>query len=153
LPQPQAVFAGKAIEPLIVAWTSLASEAPASESSSLQPSRLRQIGALVLELKLKAGEVLRMIDPALADALVGHAEDVLEQQQPDQETACDGQPLSLERRDLAIDPFPVDTALGVDDLIQPGAKQIAFPVVSGFFGHTSPSAATTESRLLIRGKS
>jgi hypothetical protein len=43
LPEPQAVFAGQAIEPL-------ASEALASESSSLLPSRLRQIGAPVREL-------------------------------------------------------------------------------------------------------
>jgi hypothetical protein len=50
--------------------------------------------------------------------------------------------------------FPVDPSaklhqcvLQVDDVIQPGAKQIAFPV-SGFFGRIA--AAPRESRLPIR---
>jgi len=91
---------------------------------------------LVLE-KLKAGEVLeiRVIAPALTDAFVRQAVDVLEQQQPDDETALDPRPalVAVERCDLAIDPVPVDLAaklhqlvFQVDDLIQPGAKQIAF---------------------------
>jgi hypothetical protein len=39
----------------------------------------------------------------------------------------------------------------VDDLVERGAKQIASPVVSGFFGRIVPSTATTESRPAIRG--
>jgi hypothetical protein len=95
---------------------------------------MAQIGALVRELvleKLKAGEVLeiRVMDPVLTDAFVGQAVDVLEQQQPDDETALDPRPalLAAERRDLAIDPVPVDPGaelhqlvFQVDDLIQPG---------------------------------
>ncbi|SDJ80291.1 hypothetical protein SAMN05216338_107533 [Bradyrhizobium sp. Rc2d] len=57
--------------------------------------------------KLLTGEVLeiRVIDPAFADAPVGQTVDVLEQQQPDDEAACDPRPalLAVERCDLAID--------------------------------------------------
>src|SRR6516225_10106025 len=91
----------------------------------------------VLE-KLFTREVLeiRVVDPALADALVGQAVDVLEQQQPDHETALDPRPAlrAVERRDLAIDPVPVDLGgelhqlvFQVDDLVEPGTKQVAFP--------------------------
>ena len=54
-----------------------------------------------------------VVDPALAQLLVGQSEDVLEQQKPDDEAALDpGPPLvAVERRDLAIEPVPVD-ALG-----------------------------------------
>jgi len=60
-----------------------------------------EVGALVREGVLEeglAGEVLevRIIDPALTDALVRQAEHVLEQQQADHEAALDpGPPLSL----------------------------------------------------------
>src|SRR5215471_17903664 len=116
--------------------------APMAEVASL----MRE---LVLE-KLKAGEVLeiRIIDPALADVLIGQAVDVLEQQQSDDETAFDPRPtlLAVERRDLAIDPTPVDLAaelhqlvLHIDDLIQPGPKQIAFPSrLRLLWSHRSP---------------
>jgi hypothetical protein len=63
--------------------------------------------------------------------------------------------LATPRCDLAIDPVPVDPGSElrqVWDLIQPGAKQFAFPVVSLSFGGIDPSAATTDSRLLMRAK-
>src|SRR6516165_5777623 len=76
---------------------------------------------LVLE-KLFTREVLeiRVVDPALADALVGQAVDVLEQQQPDHETALDPVPVDLggELHQLVFQ---------VDDLVEPGTKQVAFP--------------------------
>ena len=92
---------------------------------------------LVLE-KLRAGEVLeiRIIDPTLAHPFVGQTVDVLEQKEPDDESGRDPGPASvaIERRDLAIDPVPVDLAgelhqlvLHVDDLVEPGAEQITFP--------------------------
>jgi hypothetical protein len=58
---------------------------------------------------------------------------VLEQQQPDHEAGLDPRPavLAVERRDLAVDPVPIDLAgkqnqlvLQVDDLVQPGPEQI-----------------------------
>src|SRR5579862_4578364 len=101
---------------------------------------MAEVASFVRELvpeKLLPSEVLeiRIVDPALADVLVGQAVDVLEQQKPDHEPAPDPRPalLAVERSDLAIDPVPVDLAaelhqlvLQVDDLIEPGAKQIAF---------------------------
>ncbi len=102
---------------------------------------MAQVGALVRELvleKLLAGEVLeiRIKDPALAHPFVGQIVDMLEQKQPDDEPGCDPRPalVAVERCDLAIDPVPVDLAselhqfvLHVDDLLEPGAKQITFP--------------------------
>src|SRR6516164_3126356 len=92
---------------------------------------------LVLE-KLLTSEVLeiRVVDPAHANVPVGQAVDVLEQQQPEHEPALDPRPAlrAVERRDLAIDPVPVDLGaelyqlvLQVDDLVEPGTKQVAFP--------------------------
>src|ERR1700757_5017962 len=76
---------------------------------------MAQVRALVRERVLEelfAGEVLeiRVVDPALAYPLIGHAVNVLEQQQPDHETGRDAQPtvLAIERRDLAVDPVPID---------------------------------------------
>jgi len=61
----------------------------------------------VLEERL-AGEVLevRVVDPALAHALVGQPEHVLEQQQADREAALDAWTtlVAVERRHLAVDP-------------------------------------------------
>ena len=60
---------------------------------------------------------------------------MLEQQQPDDEPGSDPRPtlVAVERRDLAIDPVPIDPASElhqlvphVDDLIEPGPEQIAF---------------------------
>ena len=68
---------------------------------------------LVLE-KLLASEVLevRVVDPALAHALVGQSIDVLEHQQPNDEAGLDpGAALvAVKRRDFAIDPIPIDRA-------------------------------------------
>ena len=100
---------------------------------------MAQVRALVRELVLEEllpGEVLeiRVIDPALADALVGQAVDVLEQQQPDHEPGLNPGPalVAVERRDLAVDPIPIDLArklhqlvLHVDDLLEPRPEQIA----------------------------
>ena len=62
--------------------------------------------------ELFPGEVLeiRIIDPALAHAFIGQPVNVLEQQQPDRKARLDpGSALvAVERRDLAVDPVPVD---------------------------------------------
>ena len=90
----------------------------------------------VLEERL-AGEVLevRIVDPARADTFVGQPEHMLEQQQADHEATLDARPplVALERRHLAVDPYPVDLAgelhqlvLHVDDLVERGPEQIAF---------------------------
>jgi hypothetical protein len=100
-----------------------------------------EIGALVREGVLEerlAGEVLevRIVDPALTDAFIGQPEHVLEQQQADHEAALDARSalVAVERRDLCVDPRPVDLAaklyqlvLRVDDLVEPGPEQITFP--------------------------
>ena len=74
------------------------------------------------------------MDPALTHVLVGQSIDVLEQQKSDHEAGRYPGPalVAVERRDLAIDPLPVDLAgelyqlvLQVDDLIEPGSEQIA----------------------------
>ncbi|MGY3079689.1 hypothetical protein ACVWZZ_006097 [Bradyrhizobium sp. LM6.10] len=98
-----------------------------------------QVRALVRERVLEelfAGEVLeiRVVDPTLAHTLIGQAVNVLEQEQPDHEAGRDARTpvLAIERRDLAVDPVPIDLAgelnqlvLHVDDLVQPGPEQIA----------------------------
>ena len=58
---------------------------------------MAQVRALVRERMLEElfpGEVLeiRIVDPALAQLLVGQSEDVLEKQQPDHEAALDAGP-------------------------------------------------------------
>ena len=62
--------------------------------------------------ELFAGEVLeiRVVDPTLAHPLIGQAVNVLEQQQPNHEAGRDARPtvLAIERRDLAVDPVPID---------------------------------------------
>jgi hypothetical protein len=97
-----------------------------------------QIGALVRELVLEellAGEVLeiRVMDPAVACAFVGQPVDVFEQQEPDHKARLDPRPalVAVERRDLAIDPIPIDLigelrqlVFEVDDLIEPCSEQI-----------------------------
>jgi hypothetical protein len=102
---------------------------------------MAEVGTLVREAVLEellAGEVLEVgiVDPALAHAFVGQAEDVLEQQQPDHEAGRDAGPaiVAVERGDLVVDPGPVDLirelhqlVLHVDDPIEPGSEQIAFP--------------------------
>ena len=99
---------------------------------------MAQVGALVRELvleKLLPGEVLevRIIDPALAHAFIGQPVYMLEQQQPNRKARLDPGPalLAVERRDLIIDPVPVDRicelcqlVLEVDDLVEPRPEQI-----------------------------
>ncbi|MET4117979.1 hypothetical protein ABIB85_004337 [Bradyrhizobium sp. JR1.5] len=97
-----------------------------------------QIRALVRERVLEelfAGEVLeiRIVDPALTDPLIGPPVNVLEQQQPGHEAGLNPRPavLAVERRDLAVDPVPIDLAgkqnqlvLQIDDLVEPSPEQI-----------------------------
>src|SRR3981189_259008 len=99
---------------------------------------MAQVRALVREgvlEKLLAGEELeiRVVDPALTHTFIGQPVNVLEQQQPDHEAGLDPRPavLAVERRDLAVDPVPIDPAgkqnqlvLQVDDLVQPRPEQI-----------------------------
>src|ERR1019366_8271869 len=98
-----------------------------------------EVRALVWELMLEElfpGKVLeiRIMDPALAYAFVGKSVNVLEQQKSDHKAGPDPGPalVAVERRDLAVDPRPVELAgelhqlvLEVDDLIEPGPEQIA----------------------------
>ena len=99
---------------------------------------MAQVRALVRERVLEellAGEVLEIgvVDPAIAHALVGQSEDVLEQKYPNHEPGLDPGPplLAVERGDLLIDPIPIDLAgerhqlvIHVDDLVEPSAEQI-----------------------------
>src|ERR1700745_635665 len=114
----------------------------ANSSSSLSPSRLRQW----LRSERSCGKTcwknsapgkywkLAVVEPALARLVTGQREDVFEQKQPDHEAdRCGGSALVAEqRRDLAVDPLPIDLAsklhqlvLEVDDLIEPRPEQIA----------------------------
>ncbi len=90
---------------------------------------------LVLE-KLFSGKELEIgvIDPALADALIGQSVNLFEQQQPDRKPRRYPRPalVTVERGDLAVDKVPVDLlrqlrqfVLEVDDLVQPRSEQIA----------------------------
>lgn len=72
---------------------------------------------------------------------------MFQQQQPNDETALDPRSafLAVEGCDLAIDPVPVDPGtelhqlvLQIDDLIEPGAKQIAFRRLRLLGSHRSP---------------
>ena len=86
--------------------------------------------------KLFPCEVLeiRIVNPAVAYAFIGQPVNVLEQQQTDRKTGLNPRPplLAVERRDLAIDPVPVDRPCElcqlvpeVDDLVEPRPEQIA----------------------------
>jgi hypothetical protein len=75
---------------------------------------------------------------------------VLEQQKPDHEAGLDPGPamLAVERRDLAVDPVPIDLAgepnqlvLHVADLVQPCQEQIIRFVILCLFGRVVPSDA------------
>src|SRR4051794_10835815 len=102
---------------------------------------MAQVRALVREgvlEKLFTGEELeiRVVDPALARPFVGQPVNVLEQQQPDHEAGLDARPavLAVKRRDLAVDPVPIDLAgkqnqllLQVDDLGQPPGTDRSIP--------------------------
>src|SRR5262245_53098984 len=109
---------------------------------------MAEVGALVWEdvlEKLLASEVLEVgiVDPALADAFVGQAVDVLEQQQPDHKAGLDAGSavVAVERRDLAVYPGPVDLAgklhqlvIQIDDLVEPGPEQIALSCCRALLG-------------------
>ena len=98
-----------------------------------------EIRTLVRKLMLEElfpGEILeiRVMHPALTNALVGQPIGVLEQQKPDHEAGLDSGPalIAVERCDLAVDPRPVELAgklyqlvLHVDDLLERGPEQIA----------------------------
>src|SRR6266700_4182393 len=99
------------------------------------------------------------MDPALAHSFIGQTVNVLEQQQPDHEAGLDPRPavLAVERRDLAVDPVPIDPAgeqnqlvLQIDDLVQPGPEQIVRSRRLVLLRSHRPSDATTESWPAIR---
>src|SRR5258705_12255947 len=120
---------------------------------------MAQVRALVREgvlEKLFTGEELeiRVVDPALAHPFIGQPVNVLEQQQPDHEAGLDARPavLAVERRDLAVDPVPIDLAskqnqlvLHVDDLVQPGPEQIVRSRRLVLLRPHRPLRCTTES--------
>src|SRR3954466_5844856 len=126
---------------------------------------MAQVRALVREGVLKelfAGEELeiRVVNPALANALIGQSVSVLEQQQADHEPGLDSGPaiLAVERRDLAVDPVPVDLAgelnqlvLHVDDLVQPRPEQIVRSRRPVLLRSHGPLRCTTESRSAAKG--
>src|SRR5204863_9991147 len=79
---------------------------------------------------------------------------LLEQQQPDHEAGLDPGPavLAVERRDLAVDPVPIDFAgkqnqlvLHVDDLVQPRPEQIVRSRRLVLLRPHRPLRCTTES--------
>src|SRR5436305_4993146 len=87
-----------------------------------------------LPCQIKMFAVHRFVDPTLAYLFIGQGEDVLEQQKTDHEACLDPGPalVAVERRDLAVEPFPIEFSgklhqlvLQVDDLIEPGPEQIA----------------------------
>jgi hypothetical protein len=117
----------------------------------------------VLE-ELLAGEELeiRVMDPALAHPLIGQPVNVLEQQQPDHEAGLDPDPrpavLAVERRDLAVDPVPIDLAgqqnqpvLHVNDLVQPRPEQVIRSRRLALLRPHRPLRCATQSRPPIRG--
>src|SRR3954454_21816036 len=126
---------------------------------------MAQVRALVREGVLKelfAGEELeiRVVNPALANALIGQSVSVLEQQQADHEPGLDSGPaiLAVERRDLAVDPVPVDLAgelnqlvLHVDDLVQPRPEQIVRSRRPVLLRSHRPLRCTTESWSAAKG--
>src|SRR3954467_7195590 len=126
---------------------------------------MAQVRAFVRESvpeKLFAGEELeiRVVDPALAHPLIGQPVDMLEQQQPDHEAGLDPRPavLAVERRDLAVDPVPIDLAgkqnqlvLHVDDLVQPRPEQIVRSRRLVLLRPHRPLRCTTESWSAAKG--
>src|SRR4051812_1248884 len=126
---------------------------------------MAQVRALVrkgvLE-KLFTGEELEIwvVDPALAHPFIGKPVNVLEQQQPDHEAGLDPRPavLAVERRDLVVDPVPVDLAgkqnqlvLQVDDLVQPCPEQIVRSRRLVHLWPHRPLRCTTESWSAAKG--
>ena len=103
------------------------------------PAPVRQPRALVWEgvlEELLAGEVLEIgiINPALAHALIRQVEDVLEDQQADHEARLGARPALVAEPigQLLVEPVPVgfvrqahQFVIHVDDLVEPGAEQVA----------------------------
>ncbi len=126
---------------------------------------MAQVAALVREGMLEellAGEILeiRVMDPTLAHTLIGWPINVLEQQKPDHETGLYSRSamLAVERRDLAVDPVPIDLAGEQYQLVlrlmiwSSRARNRSFdPVVWCFFGRIVPSDAEKESCFPLRG--
>src|SRR3974390_2562287 len=126
---------------------------------------MAQVASLVREVmleKLFASEELeiRVVDPALAHPLIGQPENVLEQQQPDHEAGLDPGPavLAVKRRDLAVDPVPIDLVgkqnqlvLHVDDLVQPRPEQIVRSRRLVLLRPHRLLRCTTESRFTAKG--
>src|ERR1700691_4547704 len=126
---------------------------------------MAQVRALVREGvlgELFAGEELeiRVVDPALAYPFIRQPVNMLEQQQPDHEAGLDPWPavLAVERRDLAVDPVPIDLAgkqnqlvLHVDDLVQPRPEQIVRSRRLVFLRSHRPLRCTTESWSAAKG--
>ena len=76
------------------------------------------------------------MDRALGHGFVGQPVNMLKQQKPDRKPPLDPGPalLAVERRDLAVDPVPVDLlrqlrqlVLEVDDLVEPFAEKRLSP--------------------------
>src|SRR5579863_1431908 len=126
---------------------------------------MAQVRALMREgvlEKLFAGEELeiRVVNPTLAYSFIGQPVNVLEKQQPDHEAGLDpgAAVLAVERRDLAVDPVPIDLAgqqnqlvLHVDDLVQPRPEQIVRSRRLVLLRPHRPLRCATESRPSIRG--
>src|SRR4029077_15466274 len=126
---------------------------------------MAQVRALVREGVLEelfAGEELeiRVVDPALAYHFIRQPVNMLEQQQPDHEAGLDPWPAVLagERRDLAVDPVPIDLAgkqnqlvLHVDDLVQPRPEQIVRSRRLVLLRPHRPLRCTTESWSAAKG--
>src|ERR1700691_1989487 len=126
---------------------------------------MAQVRALVREGVLEelfAGEELeiRVVAPALASPFIRQPVNMLEQQQPDHEAGLDPWPavLAVERRDLAVDPVPIDLAgkqnqlvLRVDDLVQPRPEQIVRSRRLVLLRSHRPLRCTTESWSAAKG--
>src|SRR5579872_4207080 len=100
------------------------------------------------------------VNPTLAHSFIGQPVNLLEQQQPDYEAGLDPRPavLAVERRDLAVDPVPINLAgqqnqlvLHVDDLVQPRPEQIVRSRRLVLLRPHRPLRCNTESRPSIRG--
>src|SRR3954471_5469000 len=126
---------------------------------------MAQVRAFVRESvpeKFFPGEELeiRVVNPALANALIGQPVSGLEQQQADHKPGLDSGPaiLAVERRDLAADPVPIDLAgelnqlvLHVDDLVQPRPEQIVRSRRPVLLRPHRSLRCTTESRSAAKG--
>ena len=100
------------------------------------------------------------MDPALAGAFIGQPVNMFEQQKPDHESGLDSGPalVAVERRDLVIEPFPVELAgelhqfvPHVDDLIEPRPEQIAFTRRHMLLRPHRSLRCSTESRIAPKG--